>query len=180
MGEKMNIIDIDKYYKLGESVKEFYHYTSAESLVNIIRDNKLRFTDCMFLNDKEEYSYFKKLICSMQENDSYSNEVKSVLKQMSEFLTDENEESFLTSEGSSLTFHRGQYFVFCGSLDKDSLPLWNYYVKSDNYTGYSLGINLDILLSSLRELNRDCFLGKVVYDKKTQEKIVLDFIDEAH
>ena len=42
--------------------KEFSHYTSTEALINIFKSNSLRFTDCEFLNDSEEYVYVDNLL----------------------------------------------------------------------------------------------------------------------
>lgn len=52
----MKVINVTKdIFEEKKSNYVFSHYTSCEALKSIVTNSALRFTNCMFLNDIEEY-----------------------------------------------------------------------------------------------------------------------------
>lgn len=178
----MEFIDIDKEYTLHKTPRIIYHYTSSEVLIKIFENKQLRFTNCMFLNDKDEYKYFKYLIQEIKDNPPP--EIKdnppcvSIIDLLLETLNDDNEESLVDINNKKYTVRKCKYYVFCGSLNNDSLPMWNYYVKNNNFTGYSIGIDIQAVKKALSNfnINGECYIGRIIYKKESQIKIISNYI----
>ncbi len=97
----MEIISIEKEYR-GQSrgTNTFYHYTSAESLVSIIESKTLRLTNCMFLNDEEEYNYIFNVFDSIISED-VDDDLHSFIETMKDGVTKDNREMIVPSGKSS-------------------------------------------------------------------------------
>ena len=133
-----------------------FHYTSPDGLLGIIKNKKiqLRFGRVDCLNDYSE-----------------GQEILEIYRQVCEDLHDEGkiDESFFkkiititpdtktwfnlkTEYGTSGRKIERVCYVCCFSRKKDSLPMWNYYVKNNKYQGYNLGFGLNELNEELRAL----------------------------
>ena len=73
-------------------------------------------------------------------------------------------------------------YICCFSKCSDSLPMWNYYSKGNNYEGYNIGLNVDSFNHSLKTCYEDLEVSTsiypVIYDEKEQEDLIRKFIQE--
>lgn len=108
---------------------EMYHYTSADVLPLIVMEDavKIRFTDYRFLNDTSEGEEFPSIFQSQLEHLYNSGKI--------------NEEFYNEACKLSVDKNPSRLFVACFSENRDSLPMWNYYLKNGKYEGYSLGFD---------------------------------------
>ena len=155
-----------------------YHYTSPEAFLSIVKNNKIRFTDIRYLNDKTEGVYFVKLLLDfMDENKGnypYFNEVVNRLLKGNDLRKIKNLETsnIEFAEIPKLPYVKERVFVFCTCTEADSLNMWNYYVNNSNYQGYNIGFRISNLLKAFdtpKENTIDSFTvhyGKVLYTPK--------------
>lgn len=111
--------------------RQIFHYTSIDGLEGILRNQKLRFTNIKYMNDKDEIIAG---LDSMAKACDASDEVRERLR--SAFI--------------SLSI---QTFVCCFSLEEDSLPMWNYYTKEINGQGYNIEFDDKKLVESILRRN---------------------------
>ena len=175
----MSLINVNELY-FNKRIKSspFYHYTSSEALVNIISKSSIRFTHCAFLNDTEEYLYIDEVIDDIV-NENIDPEVSGFIKSIKKNL-DHNYSGLILKPADGKWFHPavGEYYVLSGTSEPDSLPMWNYYVKTGNYYGYSIKMDVRELykmISPFLPAAGEFICGKVEYDKENQKKIVIDF-----
>ena len=141
---------------------EMYHYTSADILPLILLENgiKIRFTDYRFLNDTSGGEEFPSIFQSQLERLYNSGKI--------------NEEFYNEACKLSIDKNPSRLFVACFSENRDSLPMWNYYLKNGKYEGYSLGFDF----SNINQINNISVL-KVIYDDKNKENIIENMIMKA-
>ncbi len=167
------------------SIEKIYHYTSPEGLVSIIKNKKIWFSDSQFMNDRSEYVYIKEIFEEAAKGTEHETDDKKMKN--NKFLdyilgfpyegimpTPVCEEGKVFSKGLIST----RYYLFCTSLNQDSLSLWNYYVKNKYYQGYNIGLDVNHLVKAISK-NSLCRVthGLVSYDRdmqirKLHEKIV--------
>ena len=79
----IEMIDYDVLLKKIPKVKKYlddgtnsilYHYTKPEKLLNILESGTIRFSNALYLNDKEEVTYSYKLIVNLIEQMDCLNE----------------------------------------------------------------------------------------------------------
>lgn len=175
----MILMDVDTYIRREKKeVETIYHYTSTEAVINILNNGCIRFTNCLFLNDEEEFYYFGNLLEDILKDKEVSEKIKESIKQLKEYLIDDNHDSFICRDSKSqkISLHEGEYYIFSCSTDDDSLPMWNYYVKNSNYSGYSLKINKSKMLENFNDLVCECIIGQIVYNKKEQKSFIINYI----
>ena len=150
-----------------------YHYTSLNTLLTILKNKKLRFSNRLYLNDSSEGRYVIK-ICLEKIDEIWPND--------SEY----NKETFkdeLCNLETHITNTQFNFFQVSLSLDEDSLTMWNYYAKGN---GTNLKLSEGPLINSLKShlynnsLGKLAFLhGRVVYDQTKQteilKRLLLDF-----
>ena len=149
------ITDVNKQHKKNNS---FFHYTSLENCINILKkindENsicELWASNLAFLNDSMEY------------NDGYSILKDSLKKREDDFRksADEKEliqfyERIINNDSKDLVFKKNIYAI-CFCRDEDLLSQWKYYSN-----GGGIAIEFD--------LNKCAFLGNSVVNKdKTME-----------
>lgn len=168
------------------STKKVYHYTSPEGLYSILENATIRFTDCQFLNDKSEAMYIRDPLMKVL------NDLKTVLKpefrEAVEDLFNQNLETELLypSYGGIIKNYlreEASYFIFCLSEEKDSLNMWNYYIKNDNYQGYNICFTINQLVKCLEKVNYNnmkLFYGQVLYTYKDQAAALQNMLIERN
>ena len=146
-----------------------YHYTKPEKLLNILSGGTIRFSNALYLNDKEEIAYSYKLIVHLIDefddlnlNSDLFDKVKNHFRNKYKHIVD----------GSNDFMNKLEYFTTSFSTDSDNLTLWNNYAKGKSYTGYNIGFDKKNLISEMTENNYLPVYGSVIYDKKKQEKII--------
>lgn len=163
-----------------------YHYTSPVGAKEILGSHSIRFTDCQFLNDKSEYIHIHKPL--MQALEEIQEELfdDSIPDMIHNLFNDNYETERLVVTPRSdmnpkLNFHliKERYYVFCTSMQKDALNMWNYYVKGGNYQGYNLGIAINSVLKSFYDLkseNVELLYGEVLYKEPEQIRFLKEGI----
>lgn len=165
-----------------------YHYTSPEGFLEILKGQKLRFTDIRYMNDRSEGIYFVKLLLEYIENNRGTypfaenvvngllsqndfEEIKSLKISTIKYKTDINTKA-----------RPARAFLFCTCCDADSLNMWNYYVKNGAYQGYNIGVKVESFLKEIdnqlpNKNNVSIYYGKVLYNKKEQQNEIKNLLE---
>ncbi|MBR6301896.1 DUF2971 domain-containing protein [bacterium] len=146
-----------------------YHYTKPEKLLNILSGGTIRFSNVLYLNDKEEVAYSYKLIVHMIDefkdlelNPDLFEKIKTHFSNRYKYIVD----------GSNDFENKLEYYTTSFSTDSDSLTLWNNYAKGKSYTGYNIGFDKKKLISEMTANGYLPIYGSVIYDKQKQIKII--------
>lgn len=154
------VLDNDKNYVI-------YHYTKPEKLLNILASGTLRFSNALYLNDKEEIAYSYKLIVDLIDetpelNSDLFNKIQNHFSNKYKHIID----------GYNDLVNKLEYFTTSFSTESDNLTLWNNYAKGKNYTGYNIGFDKNKLVEEMDKNNYLPIFGSVIYDKNKQVKII--------
>ncbi len=165
-----------------------YHYTSPSGLLGILRRDKcvLWFTKYDSLNDASErieILSFSKRYCERKIregvfSEEYAQAIMNV--QLSDMhgiiypptLTDRiDEEQGMRCIGRAESTACDTYLC-CFSEDPDSLPMWNYYSKSNDYQGYRIGF-LHNYISDISNIGKgySIHFRRVIYDESEKTEI---------
>lgn len=165
------------------SRRRIFHYTSADGLQSILENGRLRFTDVQFLNDKSEYNYILKplkIVC-----DSLGKSFNICYSAFELFLEKNYEtrdlEVFHKDGKLKFVSTNMRYYIFCASKQKDSLGMWNYYVKNGNYQGYNIGFTINQMLNCFDSISASkvsVLYGDVIYDESMQIEILSALLTE--
>ena len=154
------VLDNDKNYVI-------YHYTKPEKLLNILASGTLRFSNALYLNDKEEIAYSYKLIVDLIDetpelNSDLFNKIQNHFSNKYKHIVD----------GYNDLVNKLEYFTTSFSTESDNLTLWNNNAKGKNYTGYNIGFDKNKLVEEMDKNNYLPIFGSVIYDKNKQVKII--------
>ena len=182
--ERLHEIQHDVVYEGVDYDGDVYHYTSPSGLLGIMNGDSppcLRFTSADYLNDKEEGKYILKVLCKAKEKYAQCGAKDDVLALLNDITKVDDETLYTpieTCEGmTDVLLSRGKVFVCSFSKDRDSLPMWNYYVKGNSYRGYNLGFNARTLREEIQHdvdsrytllRNVRVKMQEVIYDQDVQ------------
>ena len=144
-----------------------YHYTKPEKLLNILESGTIRFSNALFLNDKEEVTYSYKLIVNLIEEmpnlnvEIFSN-IKTYFYKKYKNIVDGND-NFL---------NKYEYYTISFSTDNDNLTLWNNYSKGQKYTGYNIGFCKKDLIADMERQGFKSVYGNIIYNSDVQKTIL--------
>lgn len=175
MVDELEIITLEQYVNDKQIFEKFtlntmWHYTSVDAFINIVKNKSLRFTDCLFLNDIEEYNYIKLVVNEYKKRNLVGSKQ---LVDIFELTSSSNEDMLLLKKEQSLKFSEGRYYVLCGTTKNDFLPMWNYYSKSSHYEGYSININIKSIFENFLKNNKgEIAVGKVIYNLDDQINVI--------
>lgn len=160
---------IPKIKKLLDNDTDYtiYHYTKPEKLLNIISGNLIRFSNVLYLNDKEEVAYSYRLIVHLIEESPNLN--KDLFDKIKNHF---NNKYRHIVDGNGDLVNKLEYFTTSFSSDNDNLTLWNNYAKGKNYTGYNIGFNKKKLVKEMTEKGFLPIYGSVIYDRQKQIQII--------
>jgi hypothetical protein len=144
-----------------------YHYTKPEKLLNILSGGTLRFSNALYLNDKEEIAYSYRLIVSLIDefdglNSDLFDKIRNHFRNKYKHIVD----------GENDLKNKLEYFTTSFSTESDNLTLWNNYAKGKSYTGYNIGFDKKKLITEMTVNNYLPVYGSVIYDKQKQVKII--------
>lgn len=144
-----------------------YHYTKPEKLLNILSGGTLRFSNALYLNDKEEIAYSYRLIVKLIDeipelNPDLFGKIKTHFSNKYKHIVD----------GENDFRNKLEYFTTSFSTESDNLTLWNNYAKGKNYTGYNIGFDKKKLIDEMTGNKYLPVFGSVIYDKQKQIKII--------
>ncbi len=157
------VLDNDTNYTI-------YHYTKPEKLLNILSGGALRFSNALYLNDKEEIAYSYRLIVDLVDefeglNPDLFDKIKNHFRNKYKHIVD----------GNNDFVNKLEYFTTSFSTESDNLTLWNNYAKGKNYTGYNIGFDKKKLVTEMSENNYLPIYGSVIYDKQSRLKLFMQF-----
>ena len=157
-----------------------YHYTSLQGLKSIIENSTLRFTECCYMNDKEEYNDVIKIMEELKkDNEGKNNEkydiLKCTLESIDKRFGDKNV-IISRSEDNKYSFSSTRYFILSTTLLRDSLPMWRCYTKGSTIDGSVIALDVNSLKESLHKINfLNVVCGRVIYD----DKLKYEFLNKA-
>ncbi len=156
-----------------------FHYTSPAGLLGIISNQKIWLSDCDYLNDVSESDYFLSLASKI----FTANKDKKAAQNLAF-------RSYMMSLFHSNDYGRGREtssreierrYVFSLSLDEDALSLWNYYTKTNDATGYNIGVDLGKFIQSIELTpNQVLLVGRVEYNRDYQEALLRELYDDYY
>ncbi|WP_141563155.1 DUF2971 domain-containing protein [Teichococcus rhizosphaerae] len=158
--------NINTKQKENNSGKNVYHYTDANGLIGIMKNESLWATNVNFLNDRREFSYVRDLFEeSVQEIDDTK---KKLLEKISNYHNSWLENSDIDG-----------VFVLCFCEDGNLLSQWRSYAGSG--AGYALGFKKSDLFEANSidkndEAAKEIFFRKIIYDKDYQIEWVNKFL----
>ena len=149
------------------SNSNLYHYTKPEKLLNILESGTIRFSNALYLNDKEEVTYSYKLIVNLIEempnlNIELFSSIKTYFYKKYKNIVDGND-SFL---------NKYEYYTISFSTDNDNLTLWNNYSKGQKYTGYNIGFCKKDLIADMERQGFNAVYGNIIYNSDVQKTIL--------
>lgn len=144
-----------------------YHYTKPEKLLNILESGTIRFSNALYLNDKEEVTYSYKLIVNLIDESPMLNaelfsSIKTYFYKKYKNIIDGND-SFL---------NKYEYYTISFSTDNDNLTLWNNYSKGQKYTGYNIGFCKKDLIADMERQGFNSVYGNIIYNNEVQKTIL--------
>jgi hypothetical protein len=146
-----------------------YHYTSPDGLKCILKESTLRFTDCQFLNDKSEFVNFNNVIVKAKKSRKVNQDAGQMFHEsIDKMINGAPMDIDINTDGVI----QNKWYVFCTTIQRDSLQMWNYYIKNNKYEGYNIGFNLRDLAKRLsKEFKKnliEAYFSKVKYNEKNQ------------
>lgn len=169
-----------KHHIVGETksideLEGLYHYTSSAVLKNILLNESVWITKSDFMNDEEEIKYAVDFVEEVVERHG---RLDSRIKNYMLEELEERKKDYLF----------GNIHIMSFSKDGDSLALWTTYGKEDGYNiKFSREFFYDMFNSCcnfVKEREDVCSydfeikVNKVIYDKKVQEEIINEILDE--
>lgn len=169
-----NIYIIKKYYSKFISPNYGNHYTSTNGFQSIIRNKKIWASRIDCLNDENENSdidnVYDYLIKKYAERDDF----------FSQFIGIKHTDIFYSKNANRRYIKNPEIFVISFSNDEDSLCMWNYYLKNQEYQGYSMQFDFDIEKSNDFDDKNDEFCVDsfyLLYDDNEKIKIISGLLD---
>lgn len=158
---------------------QLFHYTSRKGLEGILSSNKpsLWFSQYDYLNDPSErldIEIFLKEYCERKLeagvfSKDFAEMVMSLKGQDKCFVLWQNDDDTYNVGGS-----KNCYTYICSfSEDYDSLPMWNYYTKSNKHEGYNIMFKPNCFRKETGHSSGfKLELKKVIYDNATKKDLV--------
>lgn len=144
-----------------------YHYTKPEKLLSILESGTIRFSNALYLNDKEEVTYSYKLILNLiDEMPNLNQELFKRIK--SHFHTKYTN----IISGADNFDNKYEYYTISFSTESDNLTLWNNYSKGQTYTGYNIGFCKKDMISDMEKIGFNSVYGSVIYQQEKQRTVL--------
>ncbi len=104
-----------------------YHYCSQTAFFHIIKNHTMFLTHCRFLNDYNEFGWFRKLLLAYLDERHYSDDAVSLLTPLVDLLTEQSQNQYL-----------------CSFSENDSiLSQWRTY--GDDGRGFAIGFSRSLM-----------------------------------
>ena len=159
---------------INKDAKTIYHYTSIETMENILKTSSLRFTNINDLNDECEFTF---LFTILHDRISfyrlkYDKEFCDNLLDVCLKYCDEN--CYYVGERVKKDIER-DYYISSFSHADDNLPLWTLYTKEKNFIGCNFGVDRQSF-KTIEYTNGPVWMGNVIYSEKEQIRILDELI----
>lgn len=173
---------INDFY-IDDTTAAKYHYTSLAGLKGILESRTFFFTDSQFLNDyREKVNINQELdrFWSLNKNE-YDLRFYKLLSGIRIKDHEDTGYSYFSEDGNII---RCRYYVFSLSTNGDSLSMWKYYSKGNDYQGYCLSI-FDYALGDewidLQEENEVVIIaGCVKYELDEKQTIIYETVNHLY
>ncbi len=182
---------MDSNSKIYDIPNIVYHYTSPSGLLGIVDNEKdhenakLWFTRCDSLNDKSERCDIQKVLKKYKElrKDTIPKEFRDVIEDLiNTEVTKWKLPPILWRHSTDVLNYLSldepdpiNIYICSFSIYGDSLPMWNYYSKSNHYEGYALGIDSAKWKENIENLNGYTLdIRRIIY----QEEAKIDELDK--
>lgn len=150
-----------------------YHYTKPEKLLSILESDTIRFSNALYLNDKEEVTYSYKLIINLIDEMPELNQ--TLFSKVKEHF-DKKYKNIVS--GGDTSDDKYEYYTISFSTESDNLTLWNNYSKGQNYTGYNIGFCKKDLISDMEKQGFQSIYGSIIYEKELQKTVLKLIFDK--
>jgi len=161
-------------FELNSENPVIYHYCSPESLKEIIKEKKLRFTrfDCFCdVNEgKEVIEKYIEVCKELSNEEEIDSDFYKIIKNVMPICSTKEEGPILFFSDSSDILPLDEEYVCCFSLNPDSIPMWNHYVKGNKYEGYNIGTAINDWFKEVKDTDLEFI--KVIYDDDEKKKIL--------
>lgn len=173
----------EEYIKINNELKQnlasekgindviLHHYTSAEGLKGILKDSEIWFSNTRFLNDSSENNYIYDMFPRRYDEYEQSLDLE-FYSQLDKIAND-----FLNKDYCNINNKRlwaDDIYVASFSLERDNLPLWNYYCHAANCVGYN--ITFEKAPFEISNISYSFISGKVIYKESEQYRLLKDII----
>lgn len=182
--EKGTTMIIDVGIGKEKEIDKIYHYTSVDGLQAIISNKTLRFTECSFLNDRNEYNGLGDLIDELSLD--FDDKIKDLLNELKWMFCDSYEETrgtYCLLKDGKLKYTKIRFYILSLSVKQDSLPMWNYYSKNSNNWGYNLEISKQQVIDkffNVENIHLDLYCGKIIYSDQKKKEFIKFRINEIY
>lgn len=162
-----------------------YHYTSADSFLNIVQPEGILLwasrIDCM--NDRMEWLHAAEIYRAVCNQLLKEGEISDNFYQAISHIKPSSKQLFLNKTNKNIiSAHQEKCsrFICCFSKEQDSLPMWNYYSKSNARSGYNIGFFNGEIIDSKRDYTGPYVYHtyRVIYDDSTKFDIIRKRIKE--
>ncbi len=148
--------------KVKSEPRLLYHYTSYQSVFNIINSKKLWTTQIQYLNDETEFKYAGRI-------------ARKILNSKLSLELSDDDNFFYSQLLEKASFdHGANTFIFSLSEESDLLSQWRGYCKE---SGIAMGFNY-IKLEKLSQ-NQKYVLLPCIYNISEQKKIINSTIEDC-
>lgn len=162
-----------------------YHYTSADSFLNIVQPEGILLwasrIDCM--NDRMEWLHAAEIYRAVCNQLLKEGEISDNFYQAISHIKPSSKQLFLNKTNKNIiSAHQEKCsrFICSFSKEQDSLPMWNYYSKSNARSGYNIGFFNGEIIDSKRDYTGSYVYHtyRVIYDDSTKFDIIRKRIKE--
>ncbi|WP_082441759.1 DUF2971 domain-containing protein [Sphingomonas sp. Leaf33] len=161
LGIDYDLINVNQSNRMDTSNDLIYHYCSAETLLSILKNKTIRFSDASCLNDGEEIIWGIRQFEKSMERLIDREDIPDTYPAISKVFIDDVRQNW------DLTLRTSKSFVACFSTSGDSLSQWRAY--ADDGQGFSIGF-------SVNELDTPARYFKVTYEIKRQQDLIIQHI----
>lgn len=180
-----------KYAFLGRFGRSdtIYHYTSPQGLLGILQEKQmiLWFSRHDCLNDISEGGNVLEVYRNVCEELYADHKIDSKFYDHIRNVEYDDKEFFIHVQENNQYVVKNleaDKYICCFSDSCDSLPMWNYYIKSGKYEGYNIGISF---FDTAHAGVQDCFgknynfnLYKVLYDEVEKKTMLQKEIEDCY
>ena len=164
---------------------QFYHYTTPEGLMGILKTRTLYFTDSQFLNDRNERININEELSEFWNkcSQNYDKQFVSLIRKIRNDSYEDYAYSYMESDRNWYSGEKcSRYFIFSTSFDKDSISMWKYYAKANTYDGYCIGLASYALVDEWidRETGVAVESGAVLYSSADKQDAIRKAVDDLY
>lgn len=159
----------------------FFHYTSPEGLIGILKNRNIYFTDCQYLNDYSERVEINTELDRfwLMNSKAYDKQFRDLLISVKISLYEDSDFAYIDGSNDPTPC---RYFILSASRKADSLDMWKYYAKNGTYDGYYINLNTYALTDEW--IDRDTSVavedGDAVYSIEQKQRLITETVEKLY